>query len=157
MDTPDACAREMLEVVPMVMRIIRNRMRSHRTPGLSVPQLRAMIFLSRNRGASLSDVAEYVGLTRPSASKLIEVLVARGLVSREGCMVDRRRIRLGVTNEGKVTLEAAWAAVQSDLAQRMAAVPAGELAVVGQAMRILRFLFEACVEAKIGEESAGAP
>ena len=38
--SPDDCAREVLEVVPLIMRAIRTDMRSHRTPDLSVPQFR---------------------------------------------------------------------------------------------------------------------
>ncbi len=135
------CAREMLEVVPMIMRVIRSQMRSHRTPELSVPQFRTLTFLDRHRGASLSDVAEHIGLTRPSASKLIDSMVARGLVSRKGSRVDRRRVRLALTNRGRVTLRAARAAAQSDLADRLAALPSGERVAVGQGMRILRLLF----------------
>jgi DNA-binding MarR family transcriptional regulator len=137
----EECAREMLEVVPMIMRAIRSQMRSHRTPDLSVPQFRSLTFLGHHQGASLSDVAEHIGLTRPSASKLIDGLVARGLVSREGCPVDRRRIRLALTNKGRVTLRTARTAAQADLASRMAALPSSEQATVERAMRTLRALF----------------
>jgi DNA-binding MarR family transcriptional regulator len=139
--SPEECAREMLEVVPTIMRAIRSQMRSHRTPDLSVPQFRALNFLGRHQGASLSDVAEHIGLTRPSASKLIDGLVDRGLVSRKGSLEDRRRIRLGLTNKGRVTLRTAWAAAHADLASRVATLPSGEQASVERAMRTLRPLF----------------
>lgn len=139
--SPEECAREMLEVVPMIMRAIRSQMRSHRMRDLSVPQFRTLAFLGRYQGASLSDLAEHIGLSRPSASKLIDGLVARGLVSRKGSSVDRRRVRLALTNRGRATLRAARAAAQADLANRMAALPSGEQATVGQAMRTLRSLF----------------
>jgi DNA-binding MarR family transcriptional regulator len=139
--SPEECAREMLEVVPMIMRAIRSQMRSHRKPDLSVPQFRTLNFVGRHQGASLSDVAEHIGLTRPSASKLIDGLVERGLVSRKGSLVDRRRVRLGLTNQGRVTLRAAWAASQADLASRVATLPPGEQARIEHAMRTLRPLF----------------
>jgi hypothetical protein len=40
-----------------------------------------------------------------------------------------------------VTLGAAWAAAQADLASRVAALPSGEQASVEHAMRTLRLLF----------------
>jgi DNA-binding MarR family transcriptional regulator len=154
MDTSsEECAREMLEVVPMIMRVIRSQMRSHRTRDLSVPQFRTLNFLARHQGASLSDVAEHIGLTRPSASKLIDGLVERGLVSRRGSLVDRRRVRLGLTNPGRVTLRAAWAAAQADLASRVAALPSGEQASVEQAMRTLRLLFVSGAGGRAGRET----
>jgi DNA-binding MarR family transcriptional regulator len=137
----EECAREMLEVVPTIMRAIRSQVRSHRTPDLSVPQFRTLAFLGRQQGACLSDVAEHIGLTRPSASKLIDGLVARGLVSRKGSSVDRRRVRLALTIQGRVALRATLAAAQADLANRIAALSSGEQATVGQAMRTLRSLF----------------
>jgi DNA-binding MarR family transcriptional regulator len=139
--SPEQCAQEMLEVVPMIMRAIRSQMRSHRTPDLSVPQFRTLNFLGRHQGASLSHVAEHIGLTRPSASKLIDGLVQRGLVSREGSLVDRRRVILGLTNQGGSTLRAARAAAQAELASRLATLPSGEQVSVEQAMRTLRPLF----------------
>ena len=61
--TTEECARELLEVVPLVMRDIRTQMRSERTPDLTVPQFRTMLFIDRNMGASLSEVAEHIGIT----------------------------------------------------------------------------------------------
>jgi DNA-binding MarR family transcriptional regulator len=151
------CAREMLEVVPMIMRAIRSQMRSHRTPDLSVPQFRTLAFLGHRQGASLSEVAEHIGLTRPSASKLIDGLVARSLVSRKGSPVDRRRIKLALTKEGRVTLRAAWSAAQAHLANRVAALPSGEQAIVGQAMRTLSSLFASSAGGKTDEEPESVP
>jgi hypothetical protein len=44
--TPELCAQEVMETVPLVMRFIRKEMRSRRAPSLSVPQLRVLTFLS---------------------------------------------------------------------------------------------------------------
>ncbi len=103
--SPEECAREVLDVVPLVMRAIRAEMRSHRTPDLSVPQFRALLFLKRNPGASLSAVSDHLGLTPPSASKLVDGLVARGLVARQVSPTDRRRVMLVVTPPGAAILE----------------------------------------------------
>ncbi len=75
-------AQQIVDVVPLVMRIIRNRLRERRAADINVSQFRALLYLNRNHGASLSDLADHIGLTPPSMSKLIEGLVARKLVSR---------------------------------------------------------------------------
>jgi len=63
--TAGQCAQGVLEVVPVIMRYIRAQMRSHRGAGLSVPQLRTLLFVNRNEGAALGSLAEHLGLTPP--------------------------------------------------------------------------------------------
>jgi DNA-binding MarR family transcriptional regulator len=137
----DECAREVLEVVPLVMRAIRAEMRSQRTPDLSVPQFRTLAFLSRHEGASLSDVAEHVGLTLPSMSKMIDGLVARNLVVRRISSVDRRCVTLALTGQGKSVLESARRGTEAHLTERVTALSAAERATVVQAMQALRRVF----------------
>jgi MarR family transcriptional regulator for hemolysin len=139
--SPDECAHEVLEVVPLVMRTIRAEMRSHRTPDLSVPQFRALAFLNRCEGASLSDVAEHIGLRLPSVSKLMDGLVERSLVKRETHPDDRRRVTLALTARGRTMLQTAHEATRACLAGRLATLPVSERAAVAQAMRILHPLF----------------
>jgi DNA-binding MarR family transcriptional regulator len=105
--TAAECAESIVDVVPLVMRAIQAEMRSARTRGLSVPQFRALAYIDYHPGASLSDVAEHVGLTLPSTSKMIDGLVARELVARDVCAVDRRRIALALTERGRSVLDSA--------------------------------------------------
>src|SRR5512136_939151 len=106
MTSPETCAQEILEVVPLVMRTIRAEMRRHRTADLSVPQFRTLAFIDRNVDASLSDVAEHIGLTLPSMSKIVDGLVTRKLVTRQTAAEDRRRMMLALTTRGRSALQA---------------------------------------------------
>jgi DNA-binding MarR family transcriptional regulator len=139
--SPYRCSQQVLEAVPLVMRAIREEMRSHRTPDVSVPQFRALAFLKRHEGASLSDVAEHIGLTLPSMSKMIDGLVARNLVRRETRPDDRRCLTLSLTEAGRAMQDSARAATQSSLAERFAALSPSDLARVSQTMEILQRLF----------------
>jgi len=138
---PEDCAREILEVVPLVMQALRTEMRSHRGPELSVPHFRVLAYLNRNEGASLSDVADYVGLRLPSMSTLVDGLVTRGLVSREPSPKDRRRIALCLTARGRATLAAARRATHAGLARLLTALSNEDQATVVAAMHALRPLF----------------
>jgi DNA-binding MarR family transcriptional regulator len=140
-DSVDRCAQEVLEVVPLIMRAIRAEMRRHRGFDLSVPQFRALAFLKHYQGASLSDAAEFVGLTLPSMSKLMDGLVNRQLVRREISATDRRRITLALTEAGQATLQSAYEATQAYLARRLAGLSTQERATVEQGLQILRPLF----------------
>lgn len=135
------CAREALEVVPLVMRAIRAEMHSQRTPDLSVPQFRTLAFLNRQENASLSDVAEHLGLTLPSMSKMIDGLVERDLVARQTAADDRRRITLTLTVHGKSILQSAVKATQARLAEMLEGLTPEERAALVQAMRALRPIF----------------
>ena len=141
MTTPDDCAREVLDVVPLVMRVLRSQMRSHRGRELSVPHFRVLAFINSNEGASLSDVAEYVGLRLPSMSTLVDGLVTRGLVSREPSTQDRRRVVLCLTLHGRATWAAARRATQAGLAEQLTALAPEQRADVATAMQALRQLF----------------
>jgi DNA-binding MarR family transcriptional regulator len=145
----DECAHQVLEVVPLVMRAIRSEMRDHRAPDLSVPQFRTLSFLNRHEGASLSDVAEHIGLRLPSMSKLIDGLVARNLVKRDTHPDDRRRVTLALTARGRAMLKTALEGTRACLAERLAMLPASGRATVAQAMQILRPLFASGIEAEI--------
>lgn len=140
-DATEQSAREVLDTVPLVMRTIRSEMRSQCTPGLSIPQFRALAFLNRHEGASLSDVAEHLGLTLPSISKVVDGLVTRGLVERQTCPTDRRKITLALTAPGKAMLESARLGTQVRLAKMLAPISTSDLAVVVQAMQVLRSVF----------------
>jgi DNA-binding MarR family transcriptional regulator len=137
----DEAAFEVLEVVPLIMRVIRSEMREHRSADLSVPQFRALAYLKRNAGASLSELALYIGLTLPSMSKLVDGLLGRRLLTREIPAGDRRRVTLQLTPHGRATLQSAYASAQAQLAARLAALPEADRANVVEALRALRPVF----------------
>ena len=131
----------LMDTVMLVMRAIRKQIRSACSVDLSMPQFRALAFLNRRTGASLSDVAEHVGLALPSASKLIDGLVARGLVSREIDPADRRRVILALTEAGQSELGMAREVTERHLAERLAGLTTSERVTVERAMQLLRVLF----------------
>jgi DNA-binding MarR family transcriptional regulator len=137
------CAQGVLEAVPAVMRYIRAQMRAHRGAGLSVPQLRSLLFVNRHQGAALGSLAEHLGLTPPSTSKLVEELVKRRLLERSTSAADRRRLELGISPAGKRLLEAVLRKTHGRLSAALAALDPGELLTVSQAMQALRACFAA--------------
>ncbi len=139
--TPQACAHEILDVTPIVIQAIRFEMRSQRLTDLSVPQFRTVAYINRHAGASLSDAAEFIGLTLSSMSILVNGLVERGLVCRETSTADRRRVCLSLTVAGKAMFDDVLERVQGRLAEMTATLSEAERAVVIQAMALLRPIF----------------
>src|SRR5437762_10959092 len=95
--TTQACAATLLEALPSVRWFIRRNMRRQRAKGLSVPQFRNLVLLRQYPAATLSLVAEHLGSTLPTASRIVTGLVGRSLIARKACRDDRRQIRLELT------------------------------------------------------------
>ncbi|KPL83847.1 hypothetical protein SE15_00970 [Thermanaerothrix daxensis] len=131
------CVQEVVDVVMGVSRVIRSQMRRHRDPRMSVPQFRALIFIRRQM-ASVSDLAEHLGLTRPTTTALVDKLVRMGWVERVGDARDRRRVRLRLTQAGEAILAAAQARTQTYFLSLLAGLSPSERDCVLQAMQILR-------------------
>jgi DNA-binding MarR family transcriptional regulator len=135
------CAHEVLDVVPAIMRVIRAEMRRHRSSDLSVPQFRALAFINNNSGCSLITVAEHLGLTSPSACRMVDGLVARTLVSRQTSVKDRRMINLSLTEVGISMLETSRKGTMENLALILSALTPTEQSTIMDSMKILRPLF----------------
>ncbi|HXG41792.1 MAG TPA: MarR family transcriptional regulator [Dehalococcoidia bacterium] len=105
----------LLDLVPRVMREFRASLGRH-LQSVSLPQFRALAFLMERPGASLSELAHSLGLTLPSASALVDALVARGLVWREVSPQDRRCLTLGPTEAGRQLYANARQAAQTRIA-----------------------------------------
>jgi MarR family transcriptional regulator for hemolysin len=125
------------------MRYIRHEMRTHRHARLSVPQFRALVFVSGNGDASLSALAEHLGLSLPTASRMVDLLVRRGLLERHVDAADRRRVALALTARGRATYQWARRATQTALAGQFAALSAAQRGLISQAMRLLNRMFSA--------------
>src|SRR5947209_5101005 len=102
--TADDCARDLIDTVPLVMRVIRQHLRRHRS-GLSVPQFRTLWYVSSAAGPSLSAVADFIGLSLPAMSRLVDGLVEGRLMTRRPCADDRRHVRLSITPAGQTALD----------------------------------------------------
>jgi MarR family transcriptional regulator for hemolysin len=139
-DAADVCARELLDTVPMVMRIIRAYMRGHRS-GLTVPQFRTLCYLDSSTGSTLSEVADFIGLSLPAMSRLVDGLVEKGLMKRRSCDDDRRHVRLSVTPTGQAAIRGARALAQARLAEVVGRLKPQQQNAVVSTMRMVREIF----------------
>ncbi len=96
------CARLILEIIPPTMRFIRNEMRLAAKSELTVPHFRILAILTLSN-ATNKDLAEWMGVSAPTISRMVEVLVKKGLVKRIIQVKDRRQVSLSLTAKGKST------------------------------------------------------
>lgn len=140
--TTRECATAVLEAVPHLMRVIRARVRSESNPDLSMPQFRTLAFVGRNPGAMLCDVAHFLAMTPPAASKLVEGLCSSSLIDRVAGNPDRRCVSLHLTARGRRKYDAAVRAAEDYLAGRIENLEPATRAEVLRSMRALQSLFE---------------
>ncbi|MBE3576217.1 MAG: MarR family transcriptional regulator [Limnochordales bacterium] len=153
--TPETCARQIMELVPPLMRLIRTEMRQQVSGQLSVPQLRVLAYLGRNPGACLADVAGHLGVTNPTASAMVDRLVRRGLVERAQHSEERRRAVLRLTADGVALLERARGLTRDKLAQALATLSQRELRCLNEGLAVLRRAFALQGEQVMVDEREG--
>jgi DNA-binding MarR family transcriptional regulator len=138
--TAEGSAQALVDVALPVNWFVRRHMRGFRQ-GLSVPQFRALVFVDTQPDASLSAMAEFVGSSIPTASRLISGLVRRNLVRRQGCTHDRRQVELALTCRGQSVLRTAWTGIQQRVAEELRDLSPAQCQLVISAMDVLRGVF----------------
>ena len=128
-------------MIPLIMRSIRKEMRGHRSPGLSVPQFRALAFAGMNSGATLGELADHLGLMPPAASAIVEGLVTMDLIKRSPNAADRRRICLALTTTGQEKLTDTRRIARKCLAELFTPLSGPECGQISSAMKKLWGLF----------------
>jgi DNA-binding MarR family transcriptional regulator len=136
----EECARELLDSMPPVMWFIRRQMRAHRG-GMSLAQFRSLARVNRNPSASLSNVAEHLGASLPTTSRIVTGLVEKGFLVRHNCRWDRRQVSLDLTPRGREVLQTARKAAQQHMETELGNLPATDLGALIKATKILKGIF----------------
>jgi DNA-binding MarR family transcriptional regulator len=132
-----------METVPMVMRFIRADMRIRGTyEELTVPQFRTLAFLDRNPGASLSELAEHLGVTRATASANTERLVQRQFVDRCDHPEERRRVVLKLTDAGLEHLQSNRAQTRKYITDLLGSLTDEQIVQIDESLTLLKQVFE---------------
>jgi DNA-binding MarR family transcriptional regulator len=125
MSTSDArrALRAYLRAVIFAEPIQLELLRRH---GITLADLRSLRILRDLGRVPISSFADARGISRSTATGLVDRFEARGLAAREAGSDDRRVISIGLTPRGQEALED-WALYEdSDLGRRIAALSAEE-------------------------------
>ncbi|MGH2829908.1 MAG: MarR family winged helix-turn-helix transcriptional regulator [Actinomycetota bacterium] len=107
---------------------------------ISPTQFRALAFLVQRGPHNSSDLADALGVGRPSATKLVDRLERAGMIRREAHATDKRQVILEATGEGFEVVQA----VQRCRRKRLAAILT---TIDGASRRALEKSLPALVEA----------
>jgi DNA-binding MarR family transcriptional regulator len=144
LSSTDVVAERLLTVVSAVSRLLRREMRRN-AGDLTVPQFRALLFIERHPATDLSRLAIHLGMSRSSASALVERLAKAGYVSRSTNPDERRRIRIEVEQPGTLAVAEAAASTRAWLAEELTSFTPAERRSLAGSLDLL---------ARIGERRA---
>lgn len=134
-------AEQILALMPVLRQWLTARVQSsgaHR--GLSLRQYAALHCI-REGASSPGELARLWQVTPAVLTGIVDRLESRGLVRREPDPMDRRRLRLALTEQGMAASLDVERALKDDLAAQLVTLPPDELAELGRSLDLLQRLF----------------
>jgi DNA-binding MarR family transcriptional regulator len=133
-----AVADLFLEVVPGAMKELRRMGRGFENSSLTIPQFRILACLGCEWAATNKSLAESTGVSVAATSRMVDLLVKRGLVVRLQGTKDRREIELRLSPKGLQEFETVRIFIRKRLAERLELVPEKELLKAAQGLKALQ-------------------
>src|SRR5262245_640588 len=132
-------ARELLEIMPLVMRSVAAELRS--AGELPAPAHFGLLLKLSEQPRTLTELATICGVSPPTMSNSVSALVQRGWVRRSAPARDRRLVILEVTPSGKTALERVGRAAEGRLAEALAPLDARARRRLQAGLSVLRSVF----------------
>jgi MarR family transcriptional regulator for hemolysin len=143
---PLACAHSIIDAVPRLARLMRQDLRLHSAGLFTEAQFRVMAHLFREGARCISDLAEHMGVSLPTISKLVQGLGSRGLVARSRDPEDRRRVLLALTPAGVTAYEGLLRRTEDHIVDWIAPLSAAEQRqVIASFTRLVEAFDEVCL------------
>lgn len=121
-------------------RIARDGSSQTRVDGMTPSRIAALSVLQSDGPLRMGELADRMGVSAPTASRLAECLAARGMIERVPDPDDHRATRLRLSASGEDGLTAVRERGTGLLADRIAALSGEELQVLADAMDVLEKL-----------------
>lgn len=126
--------------IPQVVWFMRRRMRGNRGK-LSLAQFRSLVRVEREPSVSVTEIAEHVGTSLSTTSRVVSGLVVRALLARTTSRVDRRKVSVRITEKGQRVLQSAREATRRELEKVFSELDDSDQFILRDAMKILHRLF----------------
>ena len=104
---------------------------------LTMAQLKALVTIERDAGASVCEVGRELAIGESAASLLVDQLVRRDLVERVTDPSDRRRVRLTVSPHGRELLGELHQGNRQTIGDWLDRLEAGQLEALARGLRAL--------------------
>ena len=104
---------------------------------LTTPQLKVILLLFISGPSRMSEIASALGVSLATATGVLDRLVERGLVIREGDPEDRRVVICRLSAEGEKLISGLWQLSRDRAGELMRALTPSQLLLVSQALEAL--------------------
>ncbi len=104
---------------------------------VTLTQYRSLVVLASRGPQGVAALADAVSVTSPTASRMCDRLVKKGLVTRRTDRRDRRQVRIALSPGGRRLVDAVTARRRTEIEQLVASIPAGSRGGVVDALRHL--------------------
>ena len=141
-------ARELLEIMPLVMRTVAAELRS--AGELPAPAHFGLLMILSEHGRTLTELATLRGVSLPTMSASVTALVQRGWVKRAAPGKDRRTVQLEVTASGRGALDRVGRCAESHLSEVLTPLDAASRRRLVAGLGVLRKVFAAPPETAAG-------
>ncbi|HEY0816829.1 MAG TPA: MarR family transcriptional regulator [Pseudonocardia sp.] len=121
-------------------RIARDGLGQKRVDGMTPSRITALAVLAAEGPLRMGELAVRLGISAPTASRLVECLVERGFIERVADPADGRATRVGLSPDGVVGLAAVREHGEGMLADRITALDDDALRALSAALPVLERL-----------------
>jgi DNA-binding MarR family transcriptional regulator len=138
-ETSEACAQQLLDAVPAIMRYIASGVHCELENGrwLTMGQFRLLHLIEKGVD-SVSELARHQSVSLPSISRQVDGLVKKGLVVRQPNPDDRRVIQLTLSDSGVQLLAGLEARAHERVTQTLRSLTQREKEIVFEALVLLQ-------------------
>ena len=104
---------------------------------VTLTQYRTLVVLASRGPQSLAELADAVDVTPPTATRMCDRLIKKGLIVRRHERGDRRLIRLTLAKDGRELVDAVTQRRRSEIAHLMEAIPRDQQAALVDSLQRL--------------------
>ena len=104
---------------------------------VTLPQYRTLVVLTCAGAHRLADLAESLGVSPSTATRMCDRLVRKGLITRTRDVVDRREVNLSVTNAGRKVVADVIERRRVDAGNLLTAIPVAARPSLVEALGLL--------------------
>jgi DNA-binding MarR family transcriptional regulator len=104
---------------------------------VTLTQYRTLVVLASRGPQSVAALAEFVEVTSPTATRMCDRLIRKGLVQRRHDRGDRRLVRVTVTAKGRELVDAVTERRRAEIAGLLSDIPSDQQTALVDSLRLL--------------------
>ena len=142
MQTKAQDALELPSRLRLAIARMARRLRQEAGDDLSPSSMAALATIERRGPLTPSELAEYEGIKRPTATRVLQRLLEAGLIERTADPTDGRSAVVSVTRDGAALLKKLRSRKNAYLAQRLRELPDDDVKTLERAAEVLERLLD---------------